>query len=140
MEKVCTICHINKDVSNFHKGSGNRVYQSYCKDCRKIYDAERHKKNRVERYQQIKNLRKERKIWWVEFKSSLNCKECGENHPAALQFHHINPKEKDFALAESIGRGWSKEKIMREVDKCDVLCANCHLKFHWNEQRESDSW
>jgi hypothetical protein len=57
---------------------------------------------------------------------------CGESHPATLDFHHRDPNEKDFLLSSAARNGWGKERILREIEKCDVICSNCHRKEHWN--------
>lgn len=75
------------------------------------------------------------KAWFFKLKQGLKCQRCPENHPAVLQFHHRDPAAKEINLAESIHRGWSKERILREIEKCDVLCANCHLKHHWDDNK-----
>jgi hypothetical protein len=55
------------------------------------------------------------------------CKRCGwHRHPAALQFHHLS--DKDFTISEVANRSWSV--ILRELDKCELLCANCHIIEH----------
>lgn len=58
------------------------------------------------------------------------CEKCGYNKcNAALDFHHLDPKEKDFALSsKGITRGW--ERVKNELDKCVLLCANCHREIH----------
>jgi hypothetical protein len=61
------------------------------------------------------------------------CQSCGENHPAACQFHHRDPTTKSFGvstktLASSDKYPWPV--IEREVAKCDLLCSNCHAKHH----------
>lgn len=72
------------------------------------------------------------KAWYAEYKATLNCSVCGEGHPACLVFHHRVPSEKDVAVSTAVTqRGWSKERILAEIAKCDVLCANCHRKLHW---------
>lgn len=72
--------------------------------------------------------------WFNELKSKLCC-ECGENHPSTLDFHHIDPLTKDNNVTEGVCRNrWSKERILREIKKCKVLCSNCHRKLHWNEK------
>lgn len=72
---------------------------------------------------------------WQEFKSTLACVKCGENHPAALDFHHVikeNKKSVNRLLANNAYRAARKE-----VDeKCIVLCANCHRKHHFEERQE----
>jgi hypothetical protein len=37
-----------------------------------------------------------------------------------------------MAIAQAVNQGWSKERILEEIKKCDVLCANCHFKEHYN--------
>lgn len=69
--------------------------------------------------------------WWRGFKATLSCVRCGESHPACLDFHHRDPAEKDTTLQQMFIRGYSKERVLAEVAKCDVLCANCHRKHHW---------
>ena len=57
------------------------------------------------------------------------CSRCGYNeHYAALQFHHVNPEEKDVGWNKLRLRSW--EKIDAELEKCEILCANCHAVEH----------
>lgn len=57
------------------------------------------------------------------------CSKCGySEHPAALQFHHIDPEEKDVAWNKLRLRSW--DKIVLELEKCMILCANCHAVEH----------
>lgn len=58
------------------------------------------------------------------------CLICGYNKCiSALEFHHRDPKEKDFHLGQD-GHSRSWERIKKEIDKCDLLCANCHREEH----------
>lgn len=75
----------------------------------------------------IHNHRKNRKIELVNYKGGC-CEKCGySNSMNALQFHHINPEDKDFTIG---GRNYSIDKMKREVDKCVLLCSNCHVETH----------
>lgn len=57
------------------------------------------------------------------------CSRCGYNSsPSALQFHHLNPKDKSFTIGRHLSRNW--ESLKPEVDKCIILCANCHCEIH----------
>ena len=58
------------------------------------------------------------------------CMICGYDRCLeALDFHHIDPKKKDFGSSEKgMTRSW--EKIKNEVDKCVLICANCHREVH----------
>jgi len=60
-------------------------------------------------------------------KMELGCSVCGYNgHPAALDFHHRDPLSKTVALSSLPYLAYGHERILEEIEKCDVLCANCH--------------
>lgn len=77
-----------------------------------------------------KKFSQELAVWFREYKATLSCIKCGESHPATLDFHHRDPNEKEIGVAQYMRKGWGKNRIMEEVAKCDVLCANCHRKLH----------
>ena len=57
------------------------------------------------------------------------CIQCGwDGDQAAFQFHHLNPREKEFVLGSVANKSW--ETIKPELEKCLVLCANCHMIEH----------
>lgn len=58
------------------------------------------------------------------------CEKCGYNKCiAALEFHHLDPSEKDFGISVS-GNTLKLAKLKKEVDKCILVCANCHREIH----------
>lgn len=65
----------------------------------------------------------------IEYKGG-KCEKCSyDKCNRALIFHHINPKKKKFGIsAKGITRSW--EKLKKELDKCILLCANCHAELH----------
>ncbi len=68
-------------------------------------------------------------------KAELKCQKCGYNKcPEALDFHHIDPEEKEERIAKMISNNYSLDKVKKEVKKCIVLCANCHREFHYYEK------
>lgn len=77
-----------------------------------------------------KNIIERNKQRLIELKSILCCSECGENRSACLDFHHIDRSTKSYTIAHMITRKFSWEKILEEIDKCIVLCANCHRVLH----------
>jgi len=89
--------------------------------------------NREHAINEVARRKKELTQWFNEYKKSLKCSRCSESHPSCLEFHHINPEEKDIDVSAAAGNGWGKERIMDEVAKCIVLCANCHRKEHDNQ-------
>ena len=46
----------------------------------------------------------------------------------ALEFHHLNPEEKDFEISRTLTR--SMDSLRKEVDKCILVCSNCHAEIH----------
>jgi hypothetical protein len=71
--------------------------------------------------------RKRTKIKLLEYKGG-KCEICGYDRcNRALQFHHRNPLEKDFTIS---GRSLSFDRLKDEVDKCVLVCANCHSEIH----------
>jgi hypothetical protein len=64
------------------------------------------------------------------------CQKCGYAACiAALDFHHVNPKEKDATLKDMWSRNWNI--IIAEIKKCKLLCSNCHREEHWLENHTS---
>lgn len=58
---------------------------------------------------------------------------CGYNKcNTALEFHHIEPKEKSFAISTDIHTK-SEVELKQELDKCILVCRNCHAEIHYNE-------
>jgi len=64
-----------------------------------------------------------------DYKKTLRCEICGENHTRCLEFHHIDPSTKKGHIANLI-KDCSFELVMEEISMCRVLCANCHRKQH----------
>ncbi len=89
-------------------------------------------------YRMLEAREKKVLIWLKEYKKSLGCKKCGENHPACLEFHHINPKEKKFSLGRAKSHLTIKA-LKAEIVKCKLLCANCHRKEHWEEKEKEQN-
>lgn len=91
-------------------------------------------KNRQLQRDRNKANREEKIAWFKEYKSQLKCARCEENHPACLDFHHLDPSLKETNICRMLWNGWSMDKIKEEIAKCSVLCSNCHRKLHWNEK------
>ena len=108
--KLCPKCNISKPKSEFYQ---SKKSSSYCKSC--IVESN------LERQRNTKSLA-------VEYKGG-KCSICGYNKSmAALEFHHINPNEKDKDYFNM--RGGLSPKLKTELDKCVLLCANCHREIH----------
>jgi predicted HNH restriction endonuclease len=84
-------------------------------------------------------VKKSKDSWradWKAFKATLSCLECGVNHPAVLDFHHIDPEMKN-ASVHSLVQSGSYRKALEEVQQCMVLCSNCHRVYHYNERKKA---
>lgn len=80
--------------------------------------------------------RKERKEWFkTEIMTKLSCSTCSENDIACLDFHHIDRTSKEENVTKMLNDHRSKESILREIEKCVVLCSNCHRKLHYYEDK-----
>lgn len=87
------------------------------------------------RSEAVSRRRKKVKLQAIEYKGG-SCKKCGYDRcQAAIEFHHKDPTEKDFAIgSKGITRSW--EKIKKELDKCVMLCSNCHKEEHHRLEEE----
>ena len=76
----------------------------------------------------VKEARRRRKERAVEYKGG-KCEICGyDDYMEALTFHHLNPDDKEFGIGDGGCRSW--EIIKKELDKCALLCYNCHSEIH----------
>lgn len=73
------------------------------------------------------------KKWALDYKGN-KCELCGYHKCIdALDFHHLDPSQKDFSISDrDIKLDW--EKIKEELDKCILICANCHRELHAQEK------
>lgn len=72
----------------------------------------------------------------LEHLAANPCVDCGESDPVVLEFDHRDPSEKKFNISEGVWCGFSLTKLLDEIGKCDVRCANCHrrktaVQFGW---------
>jgi L-lactate utilization protein LutB len=96
------------------------------------YNKQHYLNNKDSYLQRKQTRRKEMQEWWKQFKSTLKCERCPESHPACLDFHHTDPNIKHGNIGSMVSAGsWGKTRILQEVEKCIVLCSNCHRKEHF---------
>lgn len=118
----CIKCNIDKPIGQFYMV--DRKYSnkpcSYCRSCSR-------EKLQNKQYNDYKRLA-------VEYKGS-KCICCGYSKCLkALEFHHVDPRKKDFNISQSMS--WrkytskSEEELKIELDKCVLVCSNCHREIH----------
>lgn len=112
--KLCKKCSIVKPLSEFYyKRTENRTVP-YCKSCTNWQT--------IERQRRLKSV-------CVAYKGGM-CIDCGYNDClAAFDFHHLDSSKKDFEIGKKKTTKFNQE-IMNELDKCVLLCSNCHRKRH----------
>lgn len=71
-------------------------------------------------------------VW--DLKCNSKCTRCSESDPACLDFHHRSASDKKDNVARLMGNGHSLKVVKEEIEKCDILCANCHRKLHFYEK------
>lgn len=118
-KRVCQIC--GKEFEIIDKGWTRK----YCYECSpKVNKAG----EQIEYAFNITAKRRAIKEMLLNYKGG-KCQRCGYNKcNRALEFHHIDPSKKDFGISKNINR--NIEDLKREVDKCILLCSNCHAEVH----------
>jgi len=89
--------------------------------------------NASERNEYQRRRRDKRKDKLIEYFGNKCCDCGGTFHKCAYDFHHVNPLEKKFEIAPALDRNWNT--IMEEINKCIMLCSNCHRVRHYIEDR-----
>ena len=114
----CTKCKKLLPISDFKKDKRSpKGYENTCKKC--CHALVLNRKQRI-------------KAQCVEYLGG-KCMKCKNKYPTAVfDFHHRNPSEKSFNIGD---RGCVAFNTLKpELDKCDLLCANCHRLEHWREK------
>lgn len=75
------------------------------------------------------NQIRKRKDFILNYKKKHSCVFCEESCPECLDFHHKEQSKKSFSISEAL-RTHSIDNLVCEIEKCVVLCANCHRKLH----------
>jgi hypothetical protein len=112
--RYCPRCKNDCPIEQFYNRRGKKHSSVYCKKCTTEQVVERTKKLKQE---------------MVDYKGGC-CQVCGyKKYIGALDFHHLNPNEKDFTIAH-IRQYKFDDIIKNELDKCILVCSNCHREIH----------
>ena len=128
--RTCTECGEEKLETEFYwKVRKRNKLQSRCKVCQKTRSRNHYEANKQDYITRnlIRNpKRRDANHEFVNGLKSKPCTDCGETfHPAAMQFDHI-ANNKRRCISEMVGRGYAQETILKEVEKCELVCGNCH--------------
>jgi hypothetical protein len=133
--KRCIRCHRELPRSAFYtykKPNGKGTPFSSCKECHRIVTAENYHKHRERNLAHKKTKSMQFKQQCVDYKGG-RCSVCGyDKCLPALEFHHVDPSQKET----KIGANFSTfKKAKPELDKCILVCANCHRELHYETDR-----
>lgn len=132
--KLCRGCQTEKPLSGFHRRGENGT-QAKCKECSIAARIEYYRNNRAK--ESARNLRGHQRFaeWRRSLKEGKPCSDCGEVfHFAAMQWDHRPDEDKHFDVAN--GRP-SRAKVLAEIAKCDLVCANCHAVRTYERRQEA---
>jgi hypothetical protein len=129
--KTCRQCHNQLTYCSFNRNNKNKDgLQDLCRECGKTRFKQYYSLNKqriIERTRQ--NSIKQYSIINEYLRSVKTCcSVCREDSHVCLDFHHV--KEKSFNIGEAAHKGYTLDKVKAEIEKCVVLCSNCHRKLH----------
>lgn len=133
--KVCSLCQVSKELSEFHKRAASKDgLASRCRACKAAENADWYS-----RCDQVDKIARKRdrvlaiKAWVSDYKAAHPCVDCGLRDHRVMDFDHVRGT-KSMEISDMIRRGFSLDKIKEEIEKCDVRCSNCHRIRHYEEE------
>lgn len=126
MIKLCPKCQTKKEATtqNFAwKSKSKGTLQSYCKVCHKEYRENHYQKNKTKYINKSKEWATARLIEFYEWLKTQQCVDCGNDDFRVLDLDHLYNKQ--FDISRKI-RDVKFETLLKEIAKCEVVCANCH--------------
>lgn len=122
--RYCGRCGREQALDQFHRAKDG--HQLWCKSCKREHAAAHYQANRARR--QAQNLRRHTEFlrWYTALKAGRPCTDCGHAfHPVAMHWDHLPGRSKTADLAALARRG-SRKRVLDEIAKCELVCANCH--------------
>lgn len=127
--KLCNKCNEVLPIQMF--GKRGKYLQPYCKPCNKHYQQEHYQKHKqryiAEAEQRRLNYNRKAHNFLMEYAKD-GCSVCGETDYRCLEFDHVDQSTKIESISYMVGQQYPLRKIKEELNKCRVLCANCHRK------------
>lgn len=124
-QKTCPKCGDEKSEEDFNWKIVGVRRQSYCRKCSNGSSKEHYISNAASYRARNKRRVAEVKELVDAKKRDTPCADCGEFfHPCAMDFDHLHGKRFDIGSAARLG--YSNEEILKEIEKCEIVCSNCH--------------
>jgi hypothetical protein len=126
--KQCYVCKATKPTSEFGKHASRKDrLQAKCKECTKANSKIHYRTNLTAYKSRAKRHKEKLEEALLGLKSGKPCMDCGAVfHPCAMDFDHRDPSLKEAGIRALIQNRVSVEHLLREVAKCDLVCACCH--------------
>ena len=129
--KICSKCKIPKELEDFPINRTKKDGRAHiCKKCQNEYVRQHYKKNKKQYYDRNIRRKNEAREYVINFKKNGKCGRCPEHRWWVLDFHHTNNKKDYITRLFSYGI----DTVKREIEKCELLCANCHRDLHYQEK------
>lgn len=127
MIKICKDCGIEKDETLFYfkNKQKNTLKSSYCIECSKVRMNNYYHSHREEFKQNTKRTRKKARDFINNLLKENHCKDCGIKDIRVLEFDHVRGV-KSQNISRMINGGNCVNNLKAEIEKCDIVCANCH--------------
>lgn len=123
--KRCTKCGLDKDETDYSRRRINGPTLNQCKACMKDYQRAHYRSNKQQYLNRNRHYRK-RVAEMIRELKQRPCADCGQSYPPrVMDFDHREGEEKYKDVARLTGN-CSARVVLREIAKCDVVCANCH--------------
>ena len=131
--KFCPKCKLDLPVDSFGPNKRRRDgLQGACKECMKQYRKDHYHNNKDPYLERAKNQKAAMRNLVAEIKEASPCGDCGVSYPFyVMQFDHLGIEAKLLNVAALTHRG-SLAKILAEIKKCELVCANCHAVRTYN--------
>ena len=129
LTKVCKVCKEEKLLKEFHLNKSCSLgVTGTCRDCNRVRINQWYKDNRNHRQELTNRHNQEKKRLAVKHFGG-KCHDCGGIFPQCVYaFHHLDPSLKDYNPSKAMTG--KLDKMWKELDKCIMLCANCHMIRH----------
>jgi hypothetical protein len=136
--KTCYKCKETKELTCFSKHASRKDgLSAQCKTCHKIMRKTHYESNKSKIIQQVSNKKIEYNKWLNELKNKP-CADCNKSYPYyVMDFDHVTGI-KIFNIANARQKIWSKDKVLKEINKCELVCANCHRERTYKRKCDSN--
>ena len=124
--RLCAMCMRWKPTSEFHNSRTGQF--SYCRDCRLAYDRRYYaERGRVPRLARQRAAIRRARAWMASIKVGLPCVDCGGEFPVyVMHWDHLPAFDKVDEVSSMVASR-SREAVLAELKKCELVCANCHV-------------